>query len=241
MKFIHLLPVLALAGTVGATHELSGSWGAPSEAAAAQASIVPPWLRENGAEPSVEAGVSDPHAGLHADGDDPHAGLYADGDDPHAGLHDHGDDPHAGLHDHGDDPHADHTATDPGEGDAYARVGLAPAPEVPLPARIERSSAPNGRSVAQVFAERSALAQKAVRVRGTVVKLNEGILGKTYLHLRDGSGSADGGDDDLTVTTTESFQLGETVEVEGQLAIDQDVGAGYTYAALLTGAARVAP
>jgi len=73
------------------------------------------------------------------------------------------------------------------------------------------------------------------------VKLNEGILGQTYLHLRDGSGSADRGDDDLTVTTTEPFQLGETVEVAGELAIDRDVGAGYSYAALLTKATRVTP
>jgi hypothetical protein len=73
-----------------------------------------------------------------------------------------------------------------------------------------------------------------------VVKLNEGILGKTYLHLRDGSGSAERGDDDLTPTTTEAFDLGDTVELEGELAVDQDVSAGYVYAALLTDATCVA-
>jgi hypothetical protein len=283
MKLIHLIPVLALAGTIGATHELSGSWGTPAAATPALASVVPPWLRQEGGEPGsvdrggdsdlppeVCAGIygigadgADPHAalceqtvhevgaasahdgqaGLHEHDSDPHAGLYVNGDDPHAG-HVHDDDPHAG-HVHDDDPHAGHdvyAATVPGtDGDAYERVGLSPAPEVPLPAPVERSSAPNGRSVAQVFAERATLAQKSVRVRGTVVKINEGILGKTYLHLRDGSGSADGGDDDLTVTTTEPFQLGETVEVEGTLAINQDVGAGYNYDALLTLAARVTP
>jgi hypothetical protein len=273
MKLIHLIPVLALAGTIGATHELSGSWGTPAAATPALASVVPPWLREDGGEDVgvTEDGESgDPRAdvcaGIHGvgpDGTDPHAALCDDtgaargsGEvhHEHAGIHEHGGDPHAGLYADGDDPHTGHAhddphaghdvyaATDPGsDEDAYERVGLTPAPEVPLPAPVERSSAPNGRSVAQVFAERATLAQKSVRVRGTVVKINEGILGKTYLHLRDGSGSADAGDDDLTVTTTEPFQLGETVEVEGTLAIHQDVGAGYNYDALLTLAARVAP
>jgi hypothetical protein len=122
--------------------------------------------------------------------------------------------------------------------DPYEYVGLAPAPEVHVE-KLERSRAPNGHSVEELYAGREKLAGQKVRVRGTVVKLNEGILGKTYLHLRDGSGSAKRGDDDLTATTTEPFELGETVELEGELAIDQDVGAGYVYAALLTQAIRV--
>jgi hypothetical protein len=79
-----------------------------------------------------------------------------------------------------------------------------------------------------------------VRVRGTVVKRTDGILGETYLHLRDGSGSAELQDDDLTVTTTQDFELGETVEIEGRVRIDQDLGLGYRYAAMLTGATRIA-
>jgi hypothetical protein len=124
--------------------------------------------------------------------------------------------------------------------DPYSYVGLVPPPEVHVQ-KLERSRASNGRTVEEVYAGRLKLAGQRLRVRGTVVKLNEGILGKTYLHLRDGSGGADRGDDDLTATTTEPFELGETVELEGELAIDQDVGAGYVYAALLTQAARVAP
>lgn len=155
------------------------------------------------------------------------------------------DDPHAGLASGSHDPPeavcpeieavSDEAALDP-----YQRVGLEPAPAVRV-AGLEPSTAPNGRAIAAVHAARRELAGKALRVRGTVVKRNAGILGKTYLHLQDGSGSAEHGDDDLTVTTSESFELGETVEIEGELAIDQDIGAGYFYSALLTNAARVAP
>lgn len=274
MKFIHLLPVLGVAAALGAAQALPSSSSRALPQKPAYASVVPPWLVEDGAEePGVEGepihadarGVHalDPHAGhdghLHAgdphaahDGhvhaDDPHAELCAAGvgaDDPHAelcagvlGADPHGADPH-GADPHGTDPHA---AVDPALAaeDPYRRVGLEPAREVSVPA-VERSRAPNGQTVAEVYSKRQKLAGQTLRVRGTVVKLNEGILGQTYLHLRDGSGSADRGDDDLTVTTTEAFQIGETVELEGELAIDRDVGAGYVYAALLTSATRVAP
>ena len=133
------------------------------------------------------------------------------------------------------DPHAELYAGEPRATDVayeYEAARIDP-PATP----VEASKAANGKKVADVFAERTSLDQKTVRVRAVVVKLMEGILGKTYLHLQDGSGSA--GSDDLTVTTTEAFSLGETVEVEGRLAIDQDIGVGYSYAALLTDATRI--
>jgi hypothetical protein len=242
MKFVHLLPILGIAAVFGATRQASNSSAAAEQpGSAALASVVPPWLTGALPEETIEdeggvVGALDPDidvcAGVYgagSDGADPHAELCADAD-PHAGLHVDAD-PHAGIAG-ADVPHAERDA----DQDPYERVGIAPAPEVAIALNIERSRAPNGRTVAEVFAERAALAGKPVVVRGTVVKLIEGVLGKTYLHLRDGSGSPGGEDDDLTATTTERFELGQTLEVEGVLAIDQDVGAGYRYAALLTAA-----
>ena len=239
MKSIHLLSVLGLAAAFGVAHALpAGSSHALTQPPSPpQASVVPPWLVEPAVDDTDEP-RADPHAGLHAGTDDPHAGVdhpHAGVDDPHAGV----DHPHAGV----EDPHAGvYPEVEPelDADDPYERVGLAPAPELRVD-KLERSRAPNGHSVEELHAGRQKLAGQKLRVRGTVVKLNEGILGKTYLHLRDGSGSAERGDDDLTVTTTEAFELGEIVELEGELAIDQDVGAGYVYAALLTQATRVGP
>ena len=153
---------------------------------------------------------------------------------------------HAGMYEAGDDdPHAGLYAADDAEDSVYEAVyepvpiDTASAPPPALP--VARSQAPNAKNVAEVYAGRTALDQKTLRVRGVVVKLTEGILGKNFLHLQDGSGSTEAGDNDLTVTSTEAFQLGETVEVEGRLAIDQDVGVGYSYPALLTAATRVTP
>lgn len=139
-----------------------------------------------------------------------------DTDDPHAGMYeDDADDPHAGL---------------------YPSVEAAAVAQPAQP--VAASRAENGRTVAGIFAERQRDAGRTLRVRGTVIKLTEGVLGKNYLHLWDGSAGAEG-PADLTVTSLEPFEIGETVEVEGQLAIDQDVGAGYVYEALLADAKRV--
>ena len=224
MKFIHLLAVIGISAglavaTRGPRHGLAAVDAVPDD---------PPWLTgawssETEADPAHVHDSDDPHAALYASGD-PHAGGY-DADDPHAGLHG-ADDPHAGLYDDADDPHA---AVYP----AVEAAALA-APSAP----VAPSRAQNGRTVARIFAERQRDAGQTLRVRGTVIKLTEGVLGKNYLHLWDGSASAEG-PADLTVTSVEVFEIGETVEVEGQLAIDQDVGAGYRYDALLKDAHRV--
>jgi hypothetical protein len=147
------------------------------------------------------------------------AGVVAS-EDPHAALHEDAD-PHAGLY---------------LEEDPHAELGKA-APGVVVPAGgVARSTAQNGHTIAELHARRAALAEQRVRVRGVVTKRTDGILGETYLHLQDGSGNPERDDHDLTLTTSQEIALGATVEVEGQLQIDRDLGLGYRYAVLLTGA-----
>ena len=90
------------------------------------------------------------------------------------------------------------------------------------------AKAEGGKTVAEVFAEKDALGGKPVTVRGKVVKVNAGIMGKNWLHVRDGSGAD--GTNDLTVTTAgELPALGATVVVTGPVALNKDFGMGYTY------------
>ena len=112
-----------------------------------------------------------------------------------------------------------------------------PMPPHPMPAApagsvdlsgIER--APGGRTVAEVFAEKDQLAGQPVTFRGKVVKANAGIMGKNWLHVRDGSGAE--GTNDLTVTTAALANVGDTVLVTGAVALDRDFGMGYTYGIL---------
>jgi hypothetical protein len=99
-----------------------------------------------------------------------------------------------------------------------------------LPKPLEKAK--GGKSVAEIYQQKSDLAGKKVLVRGKVVKVNNGIMGRNWAHLQDGTRSGDDGFD-LTITTKEQLQVGQIVEVSGTLAVDRDFGAGYRYPVLL--------
>ena len=90
------------------------------------------------------------------------------------------------------------------------------------------TKADGGKTVAEVFAEKDQLAGQPVIVRGKVVKSNPDIMGKNWLHVRDGSGAE--GTNDITVTTAGAVpSVGDTVVVKGALALNKDFGMGYQY------------
>jgi hypothetical protein len=51
---------------------------------------------------------------------------------------------------------------------------------------------------------------------------------KNWIHLRDGSAGKTGAND-LTVTTDQKAEVGDTVVVKGRLAVNRDFGSGYRY------------
>jgi hypothetical protein len=90
---------------------------------------------------------------------------------------------------------------------------------------IQKAS--GGHTVAELFAGKEELADKETAVRGRVVKYNAGIMGRNWIHIRDGSGSE--GSNDLTVTTGDTAKVGDLVVIRGRLKTDQDFGHGYSY------------
>jgi hypothetical protein len=74
-------------------------------------------------------------------------------------------------------------------------------------------------------------------VRGRVVKFNAMIMGKNWLHVRDGSGAD--GTNDLTVTTATKARVGDLVLVTGVLKTDRDFGGGYKYSLIVEDATVV--
>ena len=96
--------------------------------------------------------------------------------------------------------------------------------------------APGGTTVANVWANRKALAGKTVTLRGKVVKFNGGIMGRNWIHLQDGTGVAADGTNDLLVTSDAAATVGNVITVTGTVAIDKDFTAGYAYAVLIEGA-----
>lgn len=88
---------------------------------------------------------------------------------------------------------------------------------------------PGGASIADVFARKNELSGKSVTVRGQVVKFNGGIMDRNWLHIQDGSGTADAHNNDLTITTDASAAVGDVVTLTGVVGLDRDFGAGYAY------------
>jgi len=84
-------------------------------------------------------------------------------------------------------------------------------------------------TVADIFANKDKLAGKEVTVRGKVMKFSPMIMGRNWVHIQDGTGDAASGTNDLTVTTSDSVKVGDTVLVKGKLAANKDFGAGYSY------------
>ena len=143
----------------------------------------------------------------------------------------------ANPHASGANPHASGASPHASGADPHAGTASAVSPvEVKKVARAEGA---NGKTVAEVIARRLDLAGKSVRIRATVVKATPGVLGHTYLHLRDGSGEAAAGTHDVTVTTAATPAVGDVVVVEGVVAIDRDIGAGYKFPTIIEGATIV--
>lgn len=97
------------------------------------------------------------------------------------------------------------------------------------------AKAKGGYTVEELFAKKDMLKGKKVAVHGKVVKISEGIMGRTWIHLQDGSGKQ--GTNDITVTTNQSARVGDIVLITGYLVTDKDFGAGYKYAVIIEDAA----
>ncbi|HZY04510.1 MAG TPA: nucleotide-binding protein [Anaeromyxobacteraceae bacterium] len=95
--------------------------------------------------------------------------------------------------------------------------------------KVEKATGSEARTVAEVHAQRAQLKEKKVTVRGKVVKFTAGIMGRNWVHLRDGTGAQDKGTNDLTVTTGDTAAVGDVVVAKGVVRIDKDFGAGYSY------------
>jgi hypothetical protein len=100
-------------------------------------------------------------------------------------------------------------------------------------APVAKASGENARTVAEIITKRAELKDKPVLLRGKVVKFNPAIMGKNWIHLRDGSGSAADDTNDILVTSAIETKVGDIVTVKGTIRTDKDFGSGYAYKVLI--------
>jgi predicted acyltransferase (DUF342 family) len=91
------------------------------------------------------------------------------------------------------------------------------------------------KSIAALYQDKVALNGQTIVVEGKVVKVNHDIMGKNWIHIKDGTGEAPA--NDLVVTTKQNAEVGDQVTVTGKVTINRDFGSGYAYALLIEDAA----
>ena len=87
------------------------------------------------------------------------------------------------------------------------------------------------KTVEQVFTQQAELSGKHIHISGKVVKVNNGIMGKNFIHIQDGSGAE--GTNDIIVTSQQTANVGDKVEVDALVTTNRDFGMGYSYAVIL--------
>ena len=117
----------------------------------------------------------------------------------------------------------------PGGASPHARAAIER-----LEISVERAE--GGITIGELFSARESYADKTVRIRGQVTKVNRAILGKNWVHLQDGT--SDSGNYDLTITTLDDAVPGEVVTFEGTIALNKDFGSGYAYEVLMEEATK---
>ena len=89
------------------------------------------------------------------------------------------------------------------------------------------------KTVAVIYKDKAALAGKTVSAQGKVVKVNNGIMGRNFVHVQDGTGDAKASTNNLVVTSKQTAAVGDKVSISGTVVLDRDFGSGYSYPLLI--------
>jgi len=82
--------------------------------------------------------------------------------------------------------------------------------------------------IADLYAKKNELKGKVITIHGNVVKVSDGIMGKSWIHIQDGSGGKETSDIVFT-SATQTAKVGDRVIAKGTVAVDKDFGYGYFY------------
>ena len=111
----------------------------------------------------------------------------------------------------------------------FAKTAMAMALTVAVlgGAGVATADAATAKTVEALNVEKVKLKGKEVSFKGKVVKVNNNIMKKNFLHIQDGTGKE--GTNDVTVTSAQTANEGDIVSVVGKVMLDRDFGSGYTY------------
>jgi len=123
---------------------------------------------------------------------------------------------------------------DPGKGE-----GTSPGSSGAIAAKtgkisVAKATGANAYTVESAIKNSSKLHKKKVVIRGQVVKVSGGIMGKNWIHIQDGTGTAAKKNHNLVCTSVaDSADVGDVVTITGTLYKNKDFGSGYKYAVIV--------
>jgi len=95
--------------------------------------------------------------------------------------------------------------------------------------KVEKATGPDAYTVREIHEKTAKLNAKTAVVKGKVVKVSEGIMGKNWIHIQDGTGDASLGTNKLVATSQDLPAVGDIITLKGTIYKDKDFGAGYKY------------
>lgn len=120
---------------------------------------------------------------------------------------------------------------------ASQHPGASPSSQPLTNSSVEKMNSVEGSTpLTTIFSNPESYNNKEIVVSGQVVKVNNGIMGKNWIHVQDGTKSEDGSNFDLTITSQQTVPLGTKISAKGKIILDQDFGAGYRYPIIMDNA-----
>jgi hypothetical protein len=101
---------------------------------------------------------------------------------------------------------------------------------------IEKVKGDKNLTVSQCYSQSAELNKKQVNVKGKVMKVSTGIMGRNWIHLQDGTGEASKKTNNLVVTSKDLPKVGDVVTISGTLLKNKDFGSGYKYDVIIESA-----
>lgn len=102
----------------------------------------------------------------------------------------------------------------------------------PVASTVKVAKNASGYTIEELYTKKTALKDKSVKINAKVVKVSKNIMGKDWVHLQDGSGTA-GTDDIIATAANSTVQVGDSVTANGTVKTDVDLGYGYKFPVLI--------
>ena len=104
---------------------------------------------------------------------------------------------------------------------------------IPKDIKVSKAVGEDAYTIGEIYSKKEELSQKTITVRAIVVKFMPQIMGKNWIHIQDGTGSAEKGNNDLAVSTLDTSEVGDEVIIKGTLGISKDFGMSCAFGVLI--------